>query len=253
MNLGNLRTLLRESILNDRTDRTSGTSDYLWTDATLNTFINEAQRRLAVQGLILRDGSTNDATRVTMVAGQSEYELHSSVIAVISCKQESAANDMQRVSNPILNMSRPLPQTWAEAINSSTLAAGTPQLCATDEELSADANGSWGNIMLRVYPTPAAADAGDYLRLRVVRKPLATLTADANVPEVPEDHHIELLDYAAYLALRIVDDDAGAPKRAQEFLDRFDRTVSEARRSAMRKLFAPMGIAFGRAGYSWEH
>lgn len=253
MNLGDLRTLLRESILNDRTDRTSGTSDYLWEDATLNTYINEAQRRLAVQGLVLRDGSTNDATRVELVAGQARYALHDSVIAVISCKQETALNDMQRVSNPILNMSRPLPETWAEAVNSSTISAGTPQLWATDEELTADSNNSWSTVQLRVHPTPAAADDGAFLRLRVVRKPLAVLADDTDVPEVPEDHHIELLDYAAYLALRIVDDDAGAPKRAQEFLDRFDRTVFEARRSAMRKMFAPMGVAFGRAGFAWEH
>ena len=49
----------------------------------------------------------------------------------------------------------------------------------------------------------------------------------------------------------IVDDDAGAPKRAADFMATFDMHVKEARALTMRKLFAPMGWGFGRGGYSW--
>lgn len=253
MNLGALRTFLRQSILGDRTDRTSGSSDYLWTDAELDQFINEAERILAVRGLVLRDGTNNTYTRVTLVADQSVYPLDDAVIAVISCKQEAAVNDMQRVGHPVMNISRPLPNTWSDAINSSGLTTGPPLIWSSDEQLTADGTGSLGVVNLRVHPTPSSDEAGDYLRLRVVRKPGAALSVDTDVPEVPEDHHIEMLDYAAYLALRIVDDDAGFPNRAHEFRKMFEKNVIEARKTAMRKLFAPMDIGFGRGGFSWEH
>ena len=54
------------------------------------------------------------------------------------------------------------------------------------------------------------------------------------------------------MALMIADDDAGNQKLAQDRLAMFERNVLEARKTAMRKLFAPMGWGFGRGGYSWE-
>jgi hypothetical protein len=71
-------------------------------------------------------------------------------------------------------------------------------------------------------------------------------------PEIPEDHHIEMLDYAAYLALRIIDDDAGSRKAAFEFKATFDESVREARKLVMRKMFAPLGWGFGRGGFRWD-
>ena len=94
---------------------------------------------------------------------------------------------------------------------------------------------------------------GNVLRLRVVRKPLDRLTVGSPSarPEIPEDYHIEMLDWAAYLALRIVDDDAGSPRRAADFKATFEESVRKARTEVMRKLFAPMDWGFGRGGFSW--
>ena len=61
-----------------------------------------------------------------------------------------------------------------------------------------------------------------------------------------------MLDWAAYLALRIVDVDAGMPSRANEFRASFEDHVKNARNSAMRKLFAPLQWGFGRNGFTWE-
>ena len=60
-----------------------------------------------------------------------------------------------------------------------------------------------------------------------------------------------MLDWAAYLALRIVDDDAGSARRALEFRASFDQHVKEARTLVMRKLFTPVEWGFGRGGFSW--
>lgn len=257
--LAELLNLLRESILNDRTDRIGGTSDYLWTDTMLITYINEAQRRFAVKGLVLRDGTTEDVTKITLVAGQTEYTLHKAVIAVISAKRSDQQADLNRVGHSLLGAYRAPTDNWVDPISYIGLPPGPPLAFSTDEQLIANDEGSVERVSLRVYPVPRTEDAGTIIRLRVVRKPISVFTvadleeplADQPSPEIPEDHHIEMLDWAAYLALRIVDDDAGSPRRAAEFAQTFEEHVRMARTTAMRKMFAPMPWGFGRGGFSW--
>lgn len=253
MTLQELLTYLRESILNDRTDRVEGSSDYLWTDATLVTNINEAQRRFAVRSLILRDATTDAATKVTLVAGQANYTLHPSVFAVLSAKLGASEADLTRVGHAVLAAYRAPTETWIDPATYTGIPPGPTLAYSTDEGLAADDVG-FSQVSLRVFPVPTAAQVGQFIRLRVVRKPLVPLTVsdlDAS-PELPEDHHLEMLDWAAYLALRIVDDDAGAPRRAAEFAASFEEHVKAARTLVMRKLFTPMGPGFGRGGFTWE-
>lgn len=253
MNLGEMLRLLRGLILNDRTDRIAGTSDYLWTDEELVTCINEAQRRFAVRGLVLRDGSTDEVTKIALVTGQAEYILHPSILAVISARVEPNRSDLKRVGHSFLNAYSPPADNWIDPATLASWSPAEPRVFSTDDEVANDDNGSLSRVTLRVYPVPSASDNGKVLRLRVVRKPIEQLcvTNLSAIPEIPEDHHLEILDYAAYMALMIADDDAGNRGLAQERLVMFERNVLEARKTAMRKLFAPMGWGFGRGGYSW--
>lgn len=253
MTLEALLALLRGAILNDRTDRIGGTSDYLWTDETLVTYINEAQRRFAVKGLVLRDGRTDEVTKITLVEGQTSYSLHESVLAVLTAKVEGNEADLARVGHDALAAYRAPTDRWVDPTTFTGLNPGATLAFSTDETLNDDSTSSFSQITLRIHPTPSADQAGDIIRLRVIRKPLEQLTTLAlqASPEIPEDHHIEMLDWAAYLALRIVDDDAGAPKRAEDFRQTFEDHVKQARAQVMRKLFAPVGWGFGRGGFSW--
>jgi hypothetical protein len=108
-------------------------------------------------------------------------------------------------------------------------------------------------MTLRVIPVPDAAANGTIITMRVVRLPLdeLTLTNQTAEPEIPDDYHIPMLDWAAYLALRIVDHDAGDPDRAKEFADAFEAHVKEARAEVLRKLFAPQPWGFGKGGWRW--
>lgn len=259
MNLSELLSELREGILNDRTDRVSGTPDYLWTDTTLVRYINEAQKRLAIRGLVLRDATTSAVTDITLVQGQTEYDLHDSVIAVVSGKISDRDADLARVGHSILSGYYPAEDRLYDTEYWTALPPGAPLGYSTDEGVKADDAGSLSQMTLRVYPEPDATAAGTVIKLRVVRKPLVELTAvdsvdyATTIPEVPEEHHLDMLSWAAYLALRIVDDDAGNPKRAEDFRQMFEAHVKEAKQTAMRKLFAPIPWGYGRNGWSWEH
>lgn len=255
MNLSELLTELRENILYDRTDRVAGTPDYLWSDATLIRYINEAQNRFARLGLVIRDGTTPDATEVTIRTGVTEYALHPSVLAVISAKMPGDTADLARAGHSAFQTYRQPDPYFFDPAQLSTMPPGKPLAYGTDEYLSPDDNNSTSVTTLRLYPEPTATYNNVILRIRVVRLPLLpmSLTCGSDYPEIPAEHHLEMLDWAAYLALRIVDVDGGFQGRANEFRASFEDHVRRARNTAMRKMFTPAQWGFGRNGFSWEH
>lgn len=250
MTLGELLQLLRAAILNDRSDRIAGSSDYLWTDETLVTYLNEAQRRFAVRGLVLRDSTTDEVTKLAINPDQTIYPLHESVIAVLSASTDGQNADLRRVGHAALGGYRAPTDNWIDPGAVTAMPAGPALAFSTDESVGDADSGQLSQVNLRIYPTPKNLST---LRLRVIRKPLQKFVVGVNSmePEIPEDHHIEMLDWAAYLALRIVDDDAGAAKRAMDFRATFEQHVKEARELVMKKLFAPMDWGFGSGGWSW--
>lgn len=251
MNLNELLSELRENVLHDRSDRTEGSSDYLWSDATLIRYIAESERRFARKGLVLRDNTSKDATYVTLKAGQAEYVLHPSVIAVLSARNADDNTDMKRGGHSALSMNQQVDDGAFDVNQLSVLLPGKPRAFSTDEGLGPDDNDSTSAVTMRLYPVPSAEWDTKIVRLRVVRTPLEPLKNLTQIPEIGEDHHLEMLDWAAYLALRIVDHDAGDVARAAEFRASFEDHVKEARRNAMRKMFAPQSWGFGRNGWAW--
>ena len=255
MKLEDLLTELRENILHDRSDRITGQTDRLWSDATLVRYIDEAQKRFARLGLVLRDASTPEVTQVTLATGVETYTLHPSVLAVITAKHTADAGDMTRAGHAALGtFYRPTGVTWDPA-QYAQLPPGKPVGYSTDEEIRInDEDATQSLVTLRVYPAPSADYSGDTISLRVVRLPIDDLTTRdmCAVPEIPSIHHLEMLDWAAYLALRIVDHDLGDPARAHEFRALFEKHVTQARKDAMRKMFTPLPWGFGRNGFSWE-
>jgi hypothetical protein len=253
MQLSELLEELRIGILNDRSDRTSGTSDYLWTDEMLVRYINEAQRRFAVKGLVIRDGTTAEVCEVTLEEGVTEYALHESILAVISAKIEDAAVDLTRVGHSALDVIRSVDINFLDPSQFHSLTPGSPLAFSTDEQVVADDSDSYSRVSMRIFPEPDDDADGTVIKLRVLRKPIEELSVNnlGAVPEIPVDHHLEMLDWAAYLALRIVDADAGNPKRAAEFAASFEEHVKAARTMVLRKLFAPTPMGFGRNGWTW--
>jgi hypothetical protein len=246
VNLSDLLAELRDNILNDRAQ------PYNWSDTTLVRYINEAQRRFATKGLVIRDATTAEVVQVTLEEGVTQYTLHPSILSVITARHEDRLSDLSRVGHSM----------FGDYTNANTFywdpqmtewPAGTPLAYTTDEQLAEDDEGSNSALSLRVFPEPSADAADTIIHLRVIRRPLDPLVTTnlSAVPEIPADHHIEMLDWAAYLALRMVDDDAGNPKRAAEFAAAFEAHVMNARKMVLRKLFVPQAWGFGRSGWSW--
>lgn len=253
MKLSELLSELRENILHDRSDRTDGDEDLLWSDATLVRYINEACQRFARQGLVIVDQSS-EATTITLQTGVTKYALHPSVLAIRSAKLTTDRGDLRRVGHSALDVYRTPDTRFYDPSQFDQLPPGKPLAYSTDEGLTLDDNDSMGTMLVRVYPEPTAEYNNATISLRVIRMPLEPLTTENldAVPEIPEAHHLDMLDWAAYLAFRIADVDAGDAQRAGQYRQSFEAHVREAKQVAMRKLFAPTGWAFGRNGFSWE-
>jgi len=138
MTLSELLTELRTNILYDRSDRVAGTPDYLWSDATLIRYINEAQNRFARLGLVIRDGQTPDATEVMIRTGVTEYALHPSVLAVISAKMPGDTADLARAGHSAFQTYRQPDPYFFDPAQLSTMPPGKPLAYGTDEYLGSD-------------------------------------------------------------------------------------------------------------------
>ena len=254
MRLEDLLHELRYNILHDRSDQVDGDgSDHLWSDRTLVRYIDEAQRRFARRALVIRDGVTPQCCQITLTADR-DYCLDPSVIGVMSIKYGTDAADLARAGHAALSTYH-VPDTYFFDPSSLAISQpGKPVAYATDEGVTVDDGGTMSVINLRVFPTPSADYVGGTLGLRVIRMPLERLDCrdlDA-APEIPEIYHLDMLDWAAYLALRVVDLDAGDPARANVFRASFEDHVKTARNEMLRKMFTPMQWGFGRNGFSWE-
>ena len=251
MTLGDLLTELRENILHDRSDQTGGPSDRLWSDETLTNYINQAYYRFATEALCLRDNVASRLTQFFTVAGVDKYVLDPAVLAVISAQMVGDRGDLVRAGHSEFNTGyRPDPYFF-DPNSAAQLPPGKPMAFSTDEGLAETDDGAVSAITVRLFPIPSADHALVTVNLRVVRLPSGPLVDPQDVPELPERHHLEMLDWAAYLALRIVDHDLGDVGRAQEFRASFEDHTHKARLLAMRKFFSPLQHGFGRNGWAW--
>jgi len=255
---------LRHNLLHDKSDQVGGASDYLWSDATLVGYINEAQRRFARQSLVIHDHNSL-VTTFTTVAHQQFYPLDPCIIAVLSVKMKWSAGNLlydhttlaRAGFDAFSNYHTPDP-LFFDANQLERMPPGKPLAWSTDEGVEPDANGSYGGMVVRLFPLVSTDFAGLTYQMRVVREPANDLVLSnlAAYPELPAAHHLDMLDYAAYLALRNVDTDiagGNAPARAADFEKRFDMNCARAKNLVMRKLFAPQQWGFGHQGWSWEH
>lgn len=256
--LSALLSELRRGRLHDMSDQVSGAaSDYLWTDDQLVRYLNEAQRRFARRSLVLRDSTTASVTQFTTVAGQAFYPLDPSVIAVISVRMAGDNTDLARAGHDGFDTYHQPDNYFFDPSMLDGVNPGKALAWATDESIIADANGSFGAMNLRLYPVIAAPYDKIVGSMRVIREPIndLTITKLNAYPEIPAAHHLDMIDWAAYLALSNADTDiagAGAEARADKFAARFEQHCQDARREVMRKLFTPLEWGFGANGWTYE-
>lgn len=246
MNLEGLLSELRGNVLRDDAELASGPDDRLWKDEALVLYINDAYLRFARRTLALRDASTPEVVEIPLDAGVSLYELHRSILSVVSARYDTDTSDLVRVGRSLMEYMTPPDPIWFDP-DAVILNPGRPRAFGTDETVEG------GTVHLQVWPVPTVTEAGKLIRLRVARKPLVLFTLDDTEAEceLPEEYQIDMLEWAAYRAQMNSDVD-GASAMAEKHKDRFEAAVAEVLRDMRRKMFAPLQFQYGRNGFTWS-
>ena len=248
MKLRELLSELRRNILRDASTATSGNvaDGALWDDETLILYIRDAEEKFAAGTLCLRDSRTPALTQIALEAGVSEYPVDKRVIAVYAVQYDGKINLGKTTHGSRFGANADI---TPNAPTGEPQGTGEPRLYYTDRDSG----------YIGVYPIPTAEHAGKLLRLQVARRPVNPLNRnvlDAE-PEVPDEYHLDLLEWATWRALRNHDADIdGDPAnisivmaRSSSHKKRFDEAVAECKRK--NKYMNTQHVEFGvRANWS---
>lgn len=202
MTLSELLGHLRVAVLSD------DASPYLWQDAELVRYLNLAQDEFARRTHCFVDDSEAFTTFDT-VDGQVSYDLDPRIIFVkeLGLSLDNGNGDLSY---------RELPDRTSHQLRYS-FSKGMPRAY----------NLQVATKTVRFYPTP---DDAYTVRMLVARKPLSAMSQADDTPEIDEDFHINLCNYAAKMALMNLDPDGTNPKSAALFNAAWEVNIRDAKR-----------------------
>jgi hypothetical protein len=206
-----LKTILRQDFLDDTADAPTNDAPY-WDGDTLDRYLYLAEREACKRSRLILDASTPAVCAVTLAEGEAEYELHESVLEVEAVTLPDGT-PLQRIHRDDLGI------LWLRTV-------GTPLVY-------------WvRGRRLGFFPAPGSQYDDLTAGLEVYRLPLGPMAGDTSEPEIPEEHHQDLLYYAAYLALNRRDPDTRNQDGALENLAQFERifgTIKDAEARERRR------------------
>jgi hypothetical protein len=206
MTLGELMGHLRCNILRDES------SPYLWSDNELLRYLNEAQSIFARRTHSITD-DYSDFTTFETVAGQQSYALDERIVFVAEMGVVTT-NDNDELSYC------DLPDRTRTQLRNSYI-KGKPQLH----------NLQVASHKVRFYPVP---DDVYTIVMMVARKPLNKLASVKDVPEINEDYHLALCDYAAAKSLANNDPEKANMAASKDFMDSWSKVIRDVKRDMAR-------------------
>lgn len=250
MKLGDQLNELRRNILRDYSTQVYGTSDQQWSDATLLSYIGDAEKKFCRETMILRDADTPAVTQVSLQAGVSRYLLHQATHAVVSARFDTDTFDIKRVGRTLIMELAPPDTIFFDPSNYAPLTPGRPTAFSTDELLTFQ---SKARVAMVLYPAPAAEQDGKTVYLRVARAPLSTYddTCLEKESEIPDDYVYDVLSWAAFRAMRNHDADSGDPTEASAHKTAFEAAVEKCKADLRSRLISNSQFVFGTNGFSW--
>lgn len=172
---------------------------YLWSDAAITLYLNDAVQEAAVRARLIKDSTTVAVTSIAIAASGGLYKLHPSIFMIDRAK--------------LASQNAPLTPTSVEQLDDEfpgwEVQNGTPvYLC--------EENGT-----VRLVPNSLS---GDTLRLAVYRLPLDDMEAPDDEPEIHAKHHVRLLDWALRCAYLNQDSETFDETKAQKYEAMFERS-----------------------------
>lgn len=207
MTLSEIVNHLRCSVLKDTA------SPKLWSDTELVLYVNEAYKDFAIRTHNIVDDETSDYCTFNTVVNTDTYALDKVVLRVD--EMGIAEYDGADLTNYTVMASRTRNQL-RRSFNH-----GRPSYFTSQAR----------SHSVRLHPIPDAVYA---IEMVVARKPSRDLQNSRDIPEIDEEYHIHLADFAAYRALINNDVDGGNPRAAERFRASYDLAVRDCKRAMAR-------------------
>ena len=201
MTVGELLQTIREDYLDD------DVAPYLWKQATLLRLLSRAQEEACMRQRLLVDETTPAICEAPLVAGQKDYALDPRIVLVESIRYDGRV--LNKWTKPQLDRTLP---GWADSVGPIT------------DYLQND-------LTISLLQAPTVADDGNPLALRVWRLPLNGFSAVTDVPEIPLQYHRDLIWLVIGEAFALPDEDRQDTRRADYYLDRFDKVFGPTLRA----------------------
>lgn len=173
---------------------------YLFSDAEIIEFANDAQNEACRRARLIVDSTTKAVCSISLSAAKKVYDLDARVIFIRRAKVAGEAYPLRRMSYRDLDRIAP---DWQDE-------AGTPKAYVPDMDTG----------KLRPYPSP---DAIATVALTVVRLPLVEMADMTDEPEINQRWHKSLINWILFRAYSKPDTDLQDPKRAQDGLALFEQ------------------------------
>lgn len=242
MKLEEILDHLASNVLDDRTALVSGPADSLWSDEVLVRYLNEGQNIFCRKAWPIIDNTSAACCVIALVAGQKTYALHKSVLSVLSATPNDTDIPLSWLNFSLISPSPTiqLPDYYTVPPLAQIEQAGRPGWYSTDDATK----------QLKIRPAADAANVAAIvqLNLRVARLPLVPLSVDTPElePEIDDEYHLDLADYAAGRALMQANVDSDQKDEGRKFVDAFELKLRRAKNDRLIAQKAPGRYLFGQ-------
>ena len=185
---------VREDFLDDTEE------PYRWGGASLLRWLNRAQEEACTRQRLLVEEDDPTITQIPLVVNQAQYALDPRVVLL-----DRVVYDQQTIPKATKHQLDRIMPAWRQ------MDPGAPMYYLQND------------LTIRLIPTPAQTQDAQILTVRAQRLPLAALSADTDVPEIPSSYHEDLCYYVAARALMLPDEDTQMDKLAEKYMAQFDK------------------------------
>lgn len=195
MNLEGLRAQFRSEADDNSTPP-------LFPDADVNDWFNQAQEEAAIRADLLLEVDTDAICQIAVTAGTAGYDLHAKITRVRYASFQ-ITGDAQPCEVDLIDRTK-LDKRFPNWRNDT---CGAPRFLMIEQGKA------------RLAPAPTSDGT---LRLEAYRLPLATMAADSDEPEIREQHHRYLVDWALFRGYSRPDTETQDLARANAAQERFE-------------------------------
>lgn len=214
-----------------RTDVVDTAQPYLWSDDEVWRYANDAYRMFVRLTGGVAD-FLSDACTVDILAGEAVAQLNPSVVRIMSATRRSDAMPIEILNSTDLGKMRSSDYGQLKQLVLDTTSGPVRYMVLG---LKRD--------QVRWVQVPEVDDVVDMV---IYRLPLEMITGDGQeLTDVPEDHHIHLLDWMKHLAYKKQDADTFNPTASEKCKTDFELYCSFVKAEWERYIHKPRAIVYG--------